>query len=274
MSLKSFLSSKSFLLQVALALALTLVLLLITMMSIRIYTNHGESFPVPDLNGMQVEQAEELLHGKNLGFEISDSIYIDSAEPGAVIGQVPASGHLVKEGRTIFLSICAKAPEQVAMPRLTDISFRQAVNIMEAIGLNVGLVEYVPSEFSNLVLAQKVNGQEIEPGVMVNRGSNVDLLIGKNSSGEKTVVPNLFGSTLSQAKSELASLFLNAGAVIYDESVQTQEDSLSAKVWLQRPSHESYDEIELGASIDIWLTIDETKLLKEEEMEIDTTGGF
>ncbi len=244
------------------------------MWGIRVYTNHGESFPVPNLAGMSIEQAEQLLEEKNLTYEISDSTYLDSAEPGSVIGQVPVAGHYVKEDRTIFVSICATAPEQVAMPKLTDISFRQAVNLMQASGLNVGLVEYVPSEFSNLVLGQKINGQDIESGVLVNKGSRIDLMIGKTSNGEKTVVPNLFGETLNQARGEIASLFLNLGAIIYDATIQTKEDSLAAKVWQQRPSYSSYDNVELGASIDVWLTIDEQRLTQDSdlEMENDSTG--
>ncbi|WP_170154576.1 PASTA domain-containing protein [Mangrovibacterium diazotrophicum] len=269
-------TSRTFFIQLAIAIAIIVVLLLLTMFGIRKYTNHGESQPVPDLAGLNIEQAEQLLASKNLTYEISDSTYLDSAEPGSVIGQMPQAGHSVKEGRTIFLSICAIAPEQVAMPKLTDISFRQAVNIMQAEGLNVGVIDYVPSEFSNLVLGQQINGQEVEPGVMVNKGSRVDLRIGKSSSGEKTVVPNLFGETLSQARSEIASLFLNVGAIIYDETVQSQEDSLNAKVWQQRPSNSRYDEIELGASIDVWLTLDDSKLIQESDMEMtnDSTGGF
>jgi beta-lactam-binding protein with PASTA domain len=155
------------------------------------------------------------------------------------------------------------------MPKLTDISFRQAVNIMQTLGLNVGRIEYVPSEFSNLVLAQRINGEVIAPNEMVNKGSRVDLTIGKTSNGEKTVVPNLVGSTLVQAKGEIASLFLNVGAVIYDETIGTQEDSLAAKVWKQRPTHTSYDEVEQGASIDLWLTIDETKIVTDTDLELE-----
>jgi beta-lactam-binding protein with PASTA domain len=269
MSLKSFLISKTFLIQLAVAIALTIGLLWITMLGIRMYTNHGESMPVPDLNGLQVDQAEELLKSQHLEYEISDSTYLDTAEPGAVIGQMPEAGHKVKEGRTIFLTICALSPEQVAMPKLTDISFRQAVNIMQTLGLNVGRIEYVPSEFSNLVLAQRINGEVIAPNEMVNKGSRVDLTIGKTSNGEKTVVPNLVGSTLVQAKGEIASLFLNVGAVIYDETIGTQEDSLAAKVWKQRPTHTSYDEVEQGASIDLWLTIDETKIVTDTDLELE-----
>lgn len=276
MSLKAFLTSKTFLKHILIAFGVTLVLMLVVLYWIRIYTNHGESFVLPELSGMSVYDAEQVLRSKNLEFEIADSTYLDGAVPGSVIGQVPEAGHSVKEGRTIFLSICAVAPEQVEMPRLTDISFRQAINMMQAIGLNVGRVEYQHSEFPNLVLEQKINGAVVQPGVKVNKGSNVDLLIGKSGEGEKTVVPNLFGETLSQAKGEIASLFLNLGAVLYDESVQTREDTLAAQVCQQRPSSETYDEIDLGAAIDIWLTINPDKLNKApvKPMENDSIEGF
>lgn len=268
MSFKSFLISKSFFIQLAIALVIVFLLLGITMFGIRQYTNHGETFPVPNLQGMTIEQAEQVLSQQNLAYEITDSAYMSTAEPGSVLGQLPAAGHQVKEGRTVFLNICATAPEQIQMPKLTDISFRQAVNIMQTVGLSVGHVEYVPSEFPNLVLEQKLNDEAIDAGMLVNKGSNISLVIGKARTGEKTVVPNLTGVSLTQAKSELASLFLNVGAVIYDESVENREDSLEAKIWQQRPTHTSTDEIELGASIDIWLTTDETKLETETTEEV------
>ena len=101
MSLKSFLISRTFLIQLAIAVVLTVALLLITMVGIRIYTNHGESFPVPDLDGMQIEKAEELLTAQHLQYEIADSTYLDTAEPGAVIGQMPEAGHDVKRNNFV-----------------------------------------------------------------------------------------------------------------------------------------------------------------------------
>lgn len=276
MSLKAFLTSKTFLKHILIALGLTLILILIVLFGIRMYTNHGESFELPDLTGMSVYDAGQVLKSKNLEFEVADSLYLDGAVPGSVIGQIPDGGHSVKEGRTIFLSICAVAPEQVVMPRLTDISLRQAVSMMQAVGLNVGRMEYQHSEFPNLVLDQKMDGQPVLPGTRVNKGSNIDLLIGKSGDGEKTVVPNLLGGTLAQAKGEIASLFLNLGAVIYDESVQTHEDTLAAQIWQQRPSADSYEEIDLGASIDLWLSINPGKQHSAPgtSLETDSIEGF
>ncbi|MCW0484797.1 PASTA domain-containing protein [Gaoshiqia sediminis] len=265
MSFKAYLTSKVFLKNLLLAIGITVVVLLITMWGIRLYTNHGESFAVPDFSGMELEQAEQLAAGRNLNYQVVDSLYVANVNPGAVIDQVPVSGFLVKEGRTVFLTICAKNPEQVAMPKLTDISFRQAVNIMQGAGLNVGEVTYVFSEYPNLVLSQQLEGKDIATGALVGKGSAIDLVIGKSGSGEKTVVPNLVGVTLEQAKSELGTLFLQVGAVIYDGTVATGQDSLQAKIWQQRPEAATTGEIDLGTSIDLWLTLDDTKFTPETE---------
>ncbi|WP_423129271.1 PASTA domain-containing protein [Gaoshiqia sp. Z1-71] len=265
MSFKAYFTSKVFLTNLLIMLGVTVVLLLVTMFAIRVYTEHGESLAVPNFTGMNMDQAEIILREKNLTWEIVDSLYTSEAEPGSVIDQFPLSGFLVKEGRTIFLTICARDPEQVNMPKLTDISLRQALNIMHNNGLNVGEVKYVPSEYPNLVLTQKMNGLEISAGTPVNRGSMIDLVVGQSSSGRKTMVPNLIGVTMDQARSEINVMFLNVGAVIFDESVTTALDSVNAKVWQQRPEAVADEEIDLGTSIDLWLTIDPEKLPAEPE---------
>lgn len=267
MSFKAYLASKSFWISVLLAIVITVMLLLITIFGLRIYTNHGEAYAVPDFSGMQLEQVKNKVVEDELLFEVVDSLYIKSAEPGAVIDQVPAAGAMVKHGRTIFLTICASKPEQVAMPKLTDISYRQAMNLMMSFGLNVGNVDYVPSEFPNLVLEQKLQGKPVKQGTLVNKGANIDLTVGQSRFGEATEVPDLIGVRLDQATELTAVSFLNLGAVIYDDSFETAEDSASARVWQQRPAPAPGAKIEQGASIDIWLTVDEEKLKLEEEEE-------
>ncbi len=259
MSLKTFLTSKTFLIQLGIAALVTLLLLIIVLVAVRSYTDHGESFAVPDFQGMNTVQVEDLIREKNLHYEIMDSLYTENAAPGTVIDQFPVPGFAVKKGRTVFLTICSKSPEQVAMPALTDVSLRQAVNMMQGVGLNVGKVEYIPSEYPNLVLEQKFHGEEILPGKMIDRGSAIDLVVGKSGSGEMTLVPDLRGVSLAQAQNELTIVNLSLGAVIYDESVLNIGDSLSARVWQQRPEA-SGQVVDQGISVDLWLTADESKL--------------
>jgi beta-lactam-binding protein with PASTA domain len=267
MSFKAYLISKSFWISILLAVVITVMLLLVTMFVLRVYTNHGDSFAVPDLMGMQIDDVKKVLDEKELQYQITDSLYLRDAQPGTVIDQVPVAGFDVKQGRTVFLTICASKPEQVAMPKLTDISYRQALNLMMSMGLNVGNVDYVPSEFPNLVLRQEQNGESVDEGTLVNKGSNIDLTVGQNRFGEKTEIPNLLGVRLEQANQLLAASYLNVGAVIYDDTFETLEDSIAARIWQQRPEPEPGAEIEQGTSIDIWLTVDEEKIEEASELE-------
>jgi len=252
-----------FLKNLILVVVITILLILITMFSIRVYTHHGESITVPDFSGMIEEQVLEIFKKNELNYQVTDSLYIIDEKPGTVIGQFPVKGSHVKSGRTIFFTICARKPEQVSVPKLTDISLRQAMNILSEVGLNVGKITYVPSEYTDLVLAQTRGVEDIEQGCKVNKGTEIDLTVGNSLSSEKTVIPDLIGLTLEMAKNEMTSLFLVQGSLIYDESVKTSEDTLNAKIWKQDPDL-SEESLKQGFSIDMWFTIDEEKLKNAE----------
>ena len=247
------------------AVVITIVLILITMFSIRVYTHHGESITVPDFSGMIEEQVQKILEKNKLNYQVTDSLYVIEEKPGTVIGQFPVKGSHVKSGRTIFFTICARKPEQVSVPKLTDISLRQAMNILSRVGLNVGTITYVPSEYTDLVLAQTMGIEDIEQGRKINKGTEIDLTVGKSLSSEKTVIPDLIGLTLEMAKNEMTSLFLVQGSLIYDESVKSNEDTLSSKIWKQDPDL-SGEVLNQGSSIDMWFTIDEEKLKNAEAL--------
>jgi len=248
-----------------LAVVITIFLLLITMFFIRVYTHHGESLTVPDFSGMMEEQVLDILKKNELNYQVTDSLYVTEEKPGTVVGQFPVKGSHVKSGRTIFFTICARKPEQVSMPKLTDISLRQAMNILNRVGLNVGTITYVPSEYTDLVLAQTMGIEDIEQGSKINKGTEIDLTVGKSLSSEKTVIPDLIGLTLEMAKNEMTSLFLVQGSLIYDESVKSNEDTLNSKIWKQDPDL-SGENLKQGSSIDMWFTIDEEKLKNAEAL--------
>ncbi|MDX9883575.1 MAG: PASTA domain-containing protein [Prolixibacteraceae bacterium] len=260
MSIKSFLKSNLFLKQLALAIVITFSLAYLTLFMLKIYTDHGESYPVPDLSGMTVKQAEKVITTKGFRFQVIDSLYVKDAVPGTVIGQVPVAGANVKKNRTLFLTTCTMTPEQIAMPKLTDIAYQQALNVIESLGLEIGNVVYKPSEYTNLVLEQRIYGEIAEVGMQVPKGTRVDLVVGQVFSDEEIDIPNLLGETYSGAKDTLATYFLNLGAVIFDDSLSFEEDSAIARIWRQRPEPSPIHKIYQGQSIDIWLTTDEEKL--------------
>jgi beta-lactam-binding protein with PASTA domain len=259
MSLRQFLSSRVFLRQLVIAIILIAILLFGTMKGLKWYTHHGESFPVPNFTGMKISDAETLAGKNNFRTEIIDSVYVDDKPAGAVVDQVPKPGFKVKENRLIYLTINSVSPEQVSVPKLTDISFRQAQVLIENCGLSIGQISYEPSEYNDLVLRVQIDSLNVKPGQKLNKGTNIDLVIGRTQGNTITPLPNLIGWTAEEAQAAITSAMLNPGVLIYDESVVNAEDSLNAKVWRQRPDPKISASVNLGTSIDLWLTVDSLK---------------
>ena len=242
-----------------------------TLVALRHYTRHGEALTVPDLSGLTLEEAEKLLQAQKLRWQLTDSVYDKAAIPGAVVSQYPEPGAKVKQKRNIFLIINALAPEKVKMPNVVDLSLRQAVSTLESQGLIVGEMTYVPDIAKDYVLKQLYRGQEIRSGTEILKGTEIDLMVGRGLSDEWTPVPNLLGNTLPEARETLTKYFMNFGVIIHDNTVVTGADSLSAFIYRQSPAAIDDAMLQLGSSIDVWVTVDESKkpeiIPPEEESE-------
>lgn len=269
MSFLKFLISKVFIKNIAIAFGAIALLLITTFITLSIYTHHGESFAVPDLRGLNEEQFSELIKEKDLRYNIIDSVHIKDFMPGAVVEQLPQAGSMVKENRTIHVTINAISPEKVQVPNLINYSLRNAKVILESYGLKTGKLIYIPSEFTNEVLGQHYQGKAIDVGTSVLKGSVIDLLIGKGLSNEKTNIPDLTGQSIDEARQFLVSQSLNIGATIYDTCVITPDDSLFAFIWKQRPKPEPGSRLPLGSSIDIWLSTDSIRI-QPDSISIDS----
>lgn len=260
MSLQKFLTSRVFVKHLVIAALVIFALLFITMQSLKIYTHHGESYQVPDFSGLTGGNIEILAQQNNVRFEIIDSVYVNDADPGAVVDQEPEAGFRVKENRTVFLTVNSSQPDKVVLPKLTDISFRQAQVFAENHGLQIGNISYEPSEYNDLVLRVEQDSVELYPGELLIKGSSIDLIVGRNLGNEETALPDLTGITTDNAKTILTNAMLNMGVLIYDATVSTAEDSLNAFVWRQYPSAKNIKRISLGSSVDLWLTTDSLKI--------------
>ena len=268
MSLKQFFRSHEFRVNFITSVSIVIGLLIIIFGSLKIYTRHGQENPVPDFKGMTYIRAKRTASEHNLRVKIADSLYEEKALPGSVIDQFPEPGFRVKNNRTILLTINSNAPETVVIPKLKDISFRQAQALIENCGLAMGTVNYKPSEFDNLVLAVSVNTAEIQPGDKLPKGTRLDLTVGKSAGNFQTQVPDLTGLSLAEATEMLTNAMLNVGVVIYDATVLTKEDSVNTLIWKQQPDPRVTTDIDLGSSVDLWVTLDSLKINREINPEI------
>ncbi|HYW95076.1 MAG TPA: hypothetical protein VE870_05785, partial [Bacteroidales bacterium] len=140
---------------------------------------------------------------------------------------------------------------------------------LESYGLTLGKISYRPDPFTNRVLEQRLNDTLVHPGSKVLKGSQIDLVLGKGLSVETTAVPDLVGLSLFNARNMLADRYLNLNAVIYDNTVTNEEDTVSAFIWRQRPPFQEGNTIHLGANVDVWLTVDSTKLPQTDTLTIE-----
>lgn len=274
MTLKEFLKTRTFKLNALAALGITIFLILFIVVFLRIYTHHGDSVEIPDLKGKSTEEAANILENIDLRFAIRDSVYSPDLAPGTVLDQFPKPGMKVKQHRMIYITLCATSQEMIPMPQLTDISFRQAENLIENAGLIAGTIQYKQSEFPNLVLEQRVNGKIIAKGEKVPKGSRVDLVVGSDGEGLTAELPSLIGLTLNDARLKVEEDFLSIGTISYDESVTSEEQKEQAVIWKQSPDPAVTFDIDKGSAIDIWMTIDPTKIQENTETEKPDNSFF
>jgi len=267
MSLKKFLVSRLFFINLIIALLIIAAIVFLTMQGLKLYTHHGQSNPVPDFYGLDQTEAIKIASQHKLEAVVIDSVFSDNVEPGAVVEQQPNAGSGVKENRTIFLTINSTQKEKVVLPKLTDISFRQAQVLMENCGLAIGDISYQPSEYNDLVLKVTQNSEEVTQGSVLIKGSKVDFIIGRDPENQQTPLPNLLGLKPEEAKNILTDAMLNFGVIIYDQSVLSEEDSANAVIWRQRPDAKLNSTVKLGTSVDLWITVDEEKINKSVEQE-------
>ncbi len=179
MSLKKYLTSKTFGLQLLLAMVIIVVLVFLLLQWLTYKTNHGQEIEVPDLSKLSEVQAAEKLEAKSLEYVILDSVdYVKDYPKRSVVVQDPAAGSKVKEGRTVYLKINSSGFTQVKMPNLIEKTYRQAVPTLKALGLVEGKITYKPYLGKDMVLEMRIDGRRVNPGDKVWKSSVVDLVLG------------------------------------------------------------------------------------------------
>jgi beta-lactam-binding protein with PASTA domain len=239
--------------------------LMVGLWFVNTYTLHDSAAKVPDFKGLYLKDLDKFVEGHSLTYEIIDSVYNSDKPKGTVLEQEPVPGSTVKEGRVIYLTVNAMLNQQVKMPNLVNLSLRQASSLLETYGLKTGSLRYV--EGLPPVMHQLYKSRDIAPGTLLDKGSSIDLVLGKGQNGGLIQVPDLFGMTLTEARAELAALALIVGSKFSDN---TAEDTTTARIYKQFPEPTG-DGLYSGAAINIWLTGSEDILEKEksanEELE-------
>jgi len=260
MSLKEFIFSKVFVKNLGLALLIIVGIIMVLLIWLNIFTRHGQSREVPNFYGLNMEETVKLAKKSKMKYTIIDSVYTSLVPRGCIAEQSPNAGLKVKKWRNIALTINAFRPEMVAMPDLVDLPKRQAISLIESSGLKMGKLIYKPDLSIDVVLDQLSDGNKISKNDSLQKGSVIDLILGKGLSNQRTPVPNLIGMNLDPATNRILESSLNLATYIYDNTILTAEDSLNAFVYKQNPENREDATLQIGSSMYLWLTVDSLKL--------------
>jgi len=146
------------------------------------FTKHNEYIETPELIRLPLKEAVRLIESKKLKYTVIDSIYKPGEKSGIVIAQNPDPHSKVKENRTIYITITSFYPPKIEMPKLVDMSERQAVMTIKSYDLKLGKIMYEPSDCNGCVIKQISNGKEIKAGEYINKGSIIDIVVGKKDN--------------------------------------------------------------------------------------------
>jgi len=214
-------SKKLYISATVLAVTVAGTLILLDSVIMPAYTNYDEGVTVPDVTQLSLEEAKDQLTSYGLRFEIAERRSNQAFPANYVIDQNPVSPEIVKPERKIYLTINTITIPKVEVPRVENLSFRNAQIQLQNHGLQLGTVSYASSRFKNTVMRQS-----IEPGKIVEKGAVINLTV-SDGLGEKIVkVPNIIGIKLTKAQQKLRETGLRVGEIKFQPTKEVTPNTI------------------------------------------------
>ena len=172
----------------------------------------NKSYPVPDIRGKTVEEAQEMEGVKDIFLiEVQGTRTTEEYQPGQIVEQDPAAGRTRKSNLVIQVYVAAE-PEKVPMKDLVGMEYRQARVLLTDMGLDLKITtETVSSDKYGADAVIETVPVADEPLVA---GQTVILRV---STGPETVtVPSFTGQDIANAVQNAQDLGLTVGEITYD----------------------------------------------------------
>ena len=172
----------------------------------------NKSYPVPDIRGKTVEEAQEMEGVKDIFLiEVQGTRTTEEYQPGQIVEQDPAAGRTRKSNLVIQVYVAAE-PEKVPMKDLVGMEYRQARVLLTDMGLDLKITTETLSsdKYGADAVIETVPAAD-EPLVA---GQTVILRV---STGPETVtVPSFTGQDIANAVQNAQDLGLTVGEITYD----------------------------------------------------------
>lgn len=187
----AFLKSRVFWVQIVLAVLLTVVITLAVLQWLKGYTHHGEFVEVPDFSKMSVMEMRKKAEDVGLRYEVLDSTNYNPEYPRfSILEQNPPAGSKVKTNRKIYFTVNPSGYKKVSIPKIQQVTLRNATAMLRAVGLDVQRVTYIDEIGKDMVYYIKHKGKEVKPGDRVPKTTKLELVCGNGGEDNSPKVTN------------------------------------------------------------------------------------
>ena len=184
MSVRDFLTSKTFFKQLAIAVVIIIIIVFGILKWFDFATNHGQEIKVPNLSKMSIDKAGQTLEMLDLEYIVLDTVDFRPEFPAyTIVQQDPLPNVAVKQGRKVYIKVNSGGYNTVLVPNLIQKTYRQAVPELKGNGLEEGKKTYVAYLAKDVVLEMRQNGKKLKAGDKVLKASKIDLVLGDGKTG-------------------------------------------------------------------------------------------
>jgi len=185
----NFLKSKTFLIQLGLAFLVSVIIIFLVLRWLNSSTNHGEFVEVPDFSKKSVMDMRKSIEEAGLRYEVLDSANYNPDFPRfSIIEQNPSAGAKVKTNRKIYFTVNPSGYKKVTVPKIIQVTKRNASSMLKAVGLDVQRVTYVDELGKDMVYQLKFKGKYIKPGDKLPKTSKIELICGNGTIPERAMI--------------------------------------------------------------------------------------
>tara|TARA_Y100000590_G_C15687591_1_gene1002199 strand:+ start:748 stop:1476 length:729 start_codon:yes stop_codon:yes gene_type:complete len=172
--------------------------------------NQRQELYLPDVRGIDIEEAKEVLNNFNL--KIFYSKYKDGYIPNEVISTSPRAYTKVKSGRDIKLTL-AGYKDDIILDNFINLSYRSTLLKLSRLNLEIDTTIF---EYSEKVGKDNIIDQYPKAGKKINDDTKIILIVSQGNPPDYYIVPDLINMSLNKGINKILSSGLLVGSKRYE----------------------------------------------------------
>ena len=192
-----------------------LVLMAFNFVLMPLYINARNIVVIPDLEGLTLEEANQLSKSEGIEVVVADTIFTNDLNPNIVLEQFPSSGKEVKLGRSIKVKI-TQFNQKIVVPSLLGKTLRAAEIQLDQEGIELDSIYY---SFSSKYPKGIVSWQSPTKNDSIRKGFGVRIEVSNGLAPNDLVdVPDFQGIFLNEALKIIQEKGFFEGKIQYIEN--------------------------------------------------------